>query len=79
MKYTSGKYTYGEPNIHGDFEHYPGANLSIGNFCSIGGGVNIYVGANHRTDWVTTYPFGIYIMIYLISLMGRDILQQKVM
>ena len=50
-----GKYTYGNPNLHwtnGD------AKLVVGNFCSIAGNVNIYLGGNHRTDWVTTYPFG---------------------
>ncbi len=50
-----GKYTYGIPNIHWK---NPDAKLVIGNFCSIAGNVNIYLGGNHRTDWVTTYPFG---------------------
>jgi acetyltransferase-like isoleucine patch superfamily enzyme len=31
--------------------------LRIGSYCSIGGGVQILLGGNHRTDWVTTYPF----------------------
>jgi virginiamycin A acetyltransferase len=31
--------------------------LEIGKFCSIGGGVTIILGAGHRTDWITTYPF----------------------
>jgi chloramphenicol O-acetyltransferase type B len=35
-----------------------GAKLSVGNFCSIAAGVRIFLGGNHRTDWVTTYPFG---------------------
>lgn len=49
-----GKYTYGKPIIHwgGD------AELVIGSFCSIAGNCNVYLGGNHRTDWVTTYPFG---------------------
>jgi acetyltransferase-like isoleucine patch superfamily enzyme len=50
-----GKYTYGNPSIYWD---NPNAKLSIGNFCSIGNNVNIYLGGNHRTDWITTYPFG---------------------
>jgi acetyltransferase-like isoleucine patch superfamily enzyme len=50
-----GKYTYGKPNIHWENN---AAKLIIGNFCSIAGNVNIYLGGNHRTDWVTTYPFG---------------------
>jgi acetyltransferase-like isoleucine patch superfamily enzyme len=50
-----GKYTYGEPIILWSNKN---AKLSIGNYCSIAGGVIIYLGGNHRTDWVTTYPFG---------------------
>ena len=52
-----GKYTYGTHNLN---IHYSdsGAKLTIGNFCSIAEDVNIYLGGNHRTDCVTTYPFG---------------------
>lgn len=50
-----GKYTYGVPHIHWS-NH--AAKLVIGKFCSIAGNVNIYLGGNHRSDWVTTYPFG---------------------
>lgn len=35
-----------------------GAKLSIGNYCSIADGVTIFLGGEHRTDWVTTFPFG---------------------
>lgn len=34
------------------------ANLQIGSFCSIANGVTIFLGGNHRTDWITTFPFG---------------------
>jgi acetyltransferase-like isoleucine patch superfamily enzyme len=50
-----GKYTYGNPNILWNNDK---ANLRVGNFCSIASNVTIYLGGNHRTDWVTTYPFG---------------------
>ena len=30
---------------------------SIGKFCSIGENLTIYLGGNHRTDWISTYPF----------------------
>ena len=49
-----GKYTYGNPIIHWSED----AKLIVGNFCSIAHNCNIYLGGNHRTDWVTTYPFG---------------------
>lgn len=51
-----GDYTYGVPRIIGQRWH-PEVKLTIGRFCSIGGGVSIYLGGNHRTDWITTYPF----------------------
>jgi acetyltransferase-like isoleucine patch superfamily enzyme len=50
-----GKHTYGVPNI---LWNNNSAKLVVGNFCSIAENVNIYLGGNHRTDWVTTYPFG---------------------
>lgn len=49
--------TYGAPRIRWWGE---AANLSIGKFCSIAEGVEIYLGGNHRTDWVTTYPFPVF-------------------
>jgi len=50
-----GKYTYGTPNV---FWGNDNAKLVIGNFCSIGENVNIYLGGNPMKDWVTKYPFG---------------------
>ena len=32
--------------------------LRIGHFCSIGGNVSLYLGGNHNTKWITTFPFG---------------------
>ena len=50
-----GKHTYGVIYTRWENEN---AKLVVGNFCSIASGVNVYLGGNHRTDWVTTYPFG---------------------
>lgn len=55
MTTTIGKYTYGKPEIHWANND---TKLVIGNFCSIAGNVRIYLGGNHRTDWISTYPFG---------------------
>ncbi len=35
-----------------------GTNLVIGKFCSVASNLTIFLGGNHGTDWVTTYPFG---------------------
>lgn len=53
---TYGKYTYGSPNI---LWKTPESELIIGNFCSIAQNVTVYLGGNHRHDFVTTYPFGL--------------------
>lgn len=34
------------------------SKLVIGSFCSIALNVQVFLGGNHRSDWVTTYPFG---------------------
>lgn len=49
-----GAFSYGRPKIR-----FPesGAGLTIGRYCSIADGVELLLGGNHRTDWVTTYPF----------------------
>ena len=35
-----------------------GKKVIIGKFCSFAGGITIFLGGNHRTDWISTYPFG---------------------
>jgi acetyltransferase-like isoleucine patch superfamily enzyme len=49
-----GDHSYGRPKVR-----FPesGAKLAIGRYCSIADGVEILLGGNHRTDFVTTYPF----------------------
>lgn len=54
---TYGKYTYGQQNIK-IHKWDDSCKLVVGNFCSIAQNTKVYLGGNHRTDWVTTYPFG---------------------
>lgn len=56
-KISVGRFTYGYDNvqIHTLFE---GAPLNIGSFCSLAPNITILLGMNHRTDWLTTFPFG---------------------
>jgi acetyltransferase-like isoleucine patch superfamily enzyme len=51
------RYTYGLENIKVR-DWGEGADVKVGSFCSIADNVTIFIGGNHRTDWVTTYPFG---------------------
>jgi acetyltransferase-like isoleucine patch superfamily enzyme len=53
-QYEIGRHTYGIPRIYSWNE---GATFKIGAFCSISSNVKIFLGGEHRTDWVTTYPF----------------------
>ena len=55
-KYKIGEFTYGTPTVL--FENDE-ANLYIGNFCSIADNVTIFLGGNHRPDWISTYPFSV--------------------
>lgn len=52
--FVIGDFTYGFPRVmlYGD-----DANLYIGNYCSIAQDVLIFLGGNHRVDWISTYPF----------------------
>ena len=49
-----GDFTYGIKNI---LEWGEGAKLHIGKFCSVADNVTFMLGGNHRTDWISTYPF----------------------
>jgi acetyltransferase-like isoleucine patch superfamily enzyme len=53
--FNIGDHTYGRPKVR-----FPesGAKLTIGRYGSIADDVNILLGGNHRTDFITTYPFG---------------------
>jgi len=51
---SMGCHSYGAPIVRWWGEP---ANLAIGKYCSIADGVEIFLGGNHRTDWITTFPF----------------------
>ncbi|EIK96953.1 chloramphenicol O-acetyltransferase [Pseudomonas sp. M47T1] len=52
--YAFGRGSYGVPTVH-DWQE--GSTLKIGAYCSIAEGVQIFLGGEHRPDWVSTYPF----------------------
>lgn len=53
-EYDIGYGTYGDLTVRYGSN---GVTLKIGAYCSLGPGVQIWLGGNHRQDWVTTYPF----------------------
>lgn len=54
---NTGKYTYGLQHLTIN-QWGEDTTIRIGSFCSFGKGTTIYLGGNHRADWVTTFPFG---------------------
>lgn len=52
LGYEIGEYTYGAPLVV-----FPQGKLKIGKFCSIAWNVTVYLGGNHRVDWIALYPF----------------------
>jgi chloramphenicol O-acetyltransferase type B len=54
--YKMGANCYGVPTVK---HAHPDAMLTIGSYCSIAKNVKIFLGGNHRTDWVSSYPFPI--------------------
>jgi acetyltransferase-like isoleucine patch superfamily enzyme len=52
--HSIGAYTYGTPKV---YQWDDSTKLTIGRHCSIAKDVSILLGGEHRTDWITTYPF----------------------
>jgi len=52
-----GKHTYGHTNIALNFWDGDVAVCRIGAYCSISTGISVFLGGDHRHDWVTTFPF----------------------
>lgn len=55
-----GKWSYGvngSPHLCIPFEK----SVEIGNFCSIANNVQIVLNADHRVDWISTYPFTAFV------------------
>lgn len=53
-RYKIGEHTYGKPRvIFGGKKTF----LTIGKYCSISTQVVIFLGGDHRVDWLSTYPF----------------------
>ena len=53
-QFSIGEYTYGFPRV---LFPEPGCRLVIGRFCSIARGVEVFLGGEHCTRWISTYPF----------------------
>jgi acetyltransferase-like isoleucine patch superfamily enzyme len=56
--YMIGTGSYGMPIVH---DWNEGTTLVIGSYCSIADEVHIFLGGQHRIDWVSSYPFPAFI------------------
>lgn len=55
-RFAVGRGTFFEPVI---LHWGEPATLKVGSFCSIHPTCTIFLGGNHRTDWITTYAFSV--------------------
>ena len=55
-QYSIGRGSYGVPEV---YDWHEGSTLKIGSFCSISAYVQIFLGGEHRSDWVTTSPLSL--------------------
>lgn len=55
-EYQIGAGSYGNLTV---LEWGEGSTLSIGAYTAIASGVKVFLGGEHRTDWVTTFPFSV--------------------
>ncbi len=55
-QYLVGAGTYGDLTVRSWNEN---TTLEIGSYTSIAAGVKVFLGGEHRIDWVTTYPFSV--------------------
>lgn len=55
-QYSIGRGTYGDLSV---FSWGEGSTLEVGNYASIAAGVKVFLGGDHRIDWVTTFPFNV--------------------
>lgn len=53
-----GEFTYGHKGIRMYFQN-PEAKLTIGKYCSIAENLKVWLGGNHNTRFISTYPFGL--------------------
>ena len=55
-QYQIGRESYGDLHIRSWGE---GAGFRLGAYCSIAEQVTVFLGGNHRIDWITTFPFNV--------------------
>jgi acetyltransferase-like isoleucine patch superfamily enzyme len=52
-----GRHTYGKLTIHAWNEDYKASTIRVGAFCSLSGGIEIFLDGNHTYSTFSTFPF----------------------
>lgn len=62
IRYPGHSYSDGPIRIEfgGDIFPGSGAKFHLGKFCSIASNLRVFLGGNHRTDWISTFAFPEY-------------------
>ena len=71
-----GDYSYGKPLV---FHWEENTKLKIGKFCSISDEVKIFLGGNHRVDWISTFPRGMLLLVMMSGLAMELIFFQELL
>ena len=59
-QYSIGEMTYGYPKV---YDYKDGTNLVIGNYCSFADNVNILIGGEHHSNYISTFPFTTFLEV----------------
>ncbi len=51
-----GEFTYGADTLIVKSWKYVNGSYCVGKFCSIADNITLFLGGNHRVDWITTFP-----------------------
>ena len=54
----NGDHTYSDSPVMAHFSDQ--AKFSIGKYCSVARDVEVFLGGEHHTDWISTYPFNVF-------------------
>ena len=55
-EYSIGKHSYGGLTVR---TYKAASTFEMGDYCSVAANVRVFLGGEHRPDWVSTYPFSV--------------------
>jgi acetyltransferase-like isoleucine patch superfamily enzyme len=67
-----GERTYGAERIQ-VFQWGEGAKCKLGKFCSVADNVKVFLGGDHKVNWITTFPFNNATSTHGDIIIGNDV------